>query len=335
MLFDYDELLGKIGDAPTLLLGNGFSIAYSLDFQYDRLRELAPLPDELDAAFDDLETTNFEDLLRWFTVSGRILERLGLAGGIRDDFAQHEQHVRQAMIQALTLANPRSFADMSPGEIGFAKSFISHFKHIFALSYDLLLYWLITNAKMKDAFFPQGGGAFRWSSTAVCEVYWLHGGFHLYEQASATYKVVQRGGAEKALLEKIEENINFGIIPLIVAEGKPEQKRTAIARNDYLTAALERLTSIEGTIVTFGASFRQDAHILDAIVRGRANRLFVGVHGQPERERFVAQNGDIAAARDRWTDAGRLPVRPLDVVFWDTSQHAIVWGRPPIQRTPF
>jgi hypothetical protein len=329
-ILSYEAALSRAGAGPTLLLGNGFSIAYSLDFAYEQLRELAPLPPELDAAFDDLETANFEEVLRWFAVSRRILERLDLAAGISDDLVEHERQVRQAMIHALTRANPRSFADMSNSERSCAQTFLKPYGNIFTLCYDLLLYWLIARAKRKDAFWPRDEGAFRWDATTTCEVHWLHGGFHLYEQGADTYKVVQKGGGtERALLDKIEENIRHGIIPHIVAEGRAEQKRIAIAGNSYLETALQRLTSTEGSIVTFGASFRQDAHILEAIVRGRADQLFIGVHGSRGHAQFIDLYDDVAADRERWTKASGLPSRPLHVAFWDTTSDQIVWGRPP------
>lgn len=330
MLLDYASVLGLAGPTPALLLGNGFSIAYSRAFNYRELRKAAHLPAELDAAFGDLETNDFEDLLRWFLVTQRVLERFELLEGISSVLAEHEQRVRSEMIEALTAANPPSVRELTSAEKASAGRFISHFRPIFTLCYDLLLYWLVVQAQRVDAFKPdRATGAFPWHPNPGCDVYWLHGGFHLYEQGRRTYKLVQPG-AGSHLLQKVKDNIAAGIAPLVVAEGRPDQKRSRIGGNDYLNAALQRFTATEGAMVTFGASFLQDGHIVDAIVQGGAEKIFIGVHGESGRAAFLKLHPDLSSERSDWRSQLGLPSRDLRVFFWNTQPDTIIWGRPPL-----
>ncbi|KAF1024173.1 MAG: hypothetical protein GAK37_03193 [Pseudomonas sp.] len=77
-------------------------------------------------------------------------------------------------------------------------------------------------------------------------------------------------------------------MPLLVNEGKVEEKLKSIRSSDYLSFCYGQLLDHEGALCIFGHDLgTQDQHLVDAIRQSRVTTLAIGVSGRSEG--FVQQ----------------------------------------------
>jgi hypothetical protein len=142
----------------------------------------------------------------------------------------------------------------------------------------------------------------------------LHGGIHLW-QGSTTGETgkwtnQQQGGLLSQLGNALESNPNRQ--PLIVSEGRCEQKLRAIRRSDYLSFAYRLLAENRDATVIFGASFgRQDDHIVKALRTGGRRNVAISVR-PGAHHKVVASMAEYRA---------KLPDQNL--VFFDSTTHPL------------
>jgi hypothetical protein len=151
-------------------------------------------------------------------------------------------------------------------------------------------------------------------------VYFLHGGLHLYADGATLKKLTfKRTGV--ALVEQIRAQLDEGAFPLIVTEGTSEEKHASILHHAYLAKCLRSMTSCEGSLFIHGHSLAEnDRHVLRAIVEGKFKALFISIHGDPENEsnQAIRQRAEIVAAE-------RPSKKPLGVDFYDAASGS-VWA---------
>ena len=265
---------------PTLLAGNGLSIAFYDKFHYDYLLEEAD-GDEIDSMkrlFRELGTTNFETVLRFAWGTRLTLEALEEA--VPDQVRDLRERLQKAFVEALKKVHP-----VTPAEQEFktcqdnARRFLSCFEALFTTNYDLLLYWTDCANEKQPQFsdgFGKCDGELLFKDKFVGKSMWyLHGALHLVPETPFVLRKL-KSGRELRLIELIKE-FDGGCAPLVVLEGNSKQKRKAIEQNSYLKNAHDSLGKTMGHLVTFGFSFDDaDKHIKETIRKSNASDVWVG-----------------------------------------------------------
>lgn len=117
--------------------------------------------------------------------------------------------------------------------------FLSNFRKVFTLNYDLLLYWVnLENKPLNDGFGRAkriAGGRFKspFKEEAWCDIYNLHGGLHLFQ--NGTGGIMKTLDTGNGVIATITDAIaSKKILPLYVAEGSSRAKMRKINSVVYL-----------------------------------------------------------------------------------------------------
>ena len=95
-------------------------------------------------------------------------------------------------------------------------------------------------------------------------IHYLHGALPLFDAGISVTK--EEYDTHDLLLDKIKKRIANKEYPIFVTAGTGKEKLTHIMHNQYLSYCYERLSSLEGSLVTFGFNFGEyDEHIINAI----------------------------------------------------------------------
>lgn len=262
----------------TLLLGNGFSIKF---FSYDDLLIASGIEEgtSLRELFSILDTKDFEHVIR-------SLEDAALVADAYDDkdmasnFKSDANQLRKGLIHAINETHPEynEIDDIIPS----CEAFISNFKKIFTLNYDLLLYWVRLNIPQFHDGFGKGirnnGFIGPFTKGAYCEIYNLHGGLHLFK--NNLNEIEKRLASGDDLISRITETIEESRLPLYVAEGTSKKKLAKINSVPYLRHCLEELGNITGTLFIYGHSASEnDKHIYKAIFESKVlQKVYFCIH---------------------------------------------------------
>lgn len=318
-----------IADAYTdgLVLGNGASIAFDPRFSYTSLRERAEadglITEDVQRVFDHLATVDFELVLRMLWHASMINEALEIPD---TRTRQAYEDVRDALI-AVVRAIHVPHEDVADRLLQ-AAVFMSRFKTVVSMNYDVLVYWAILAGntadplhRFKDCFVD---GRFRddWSdlrepissTTSTTIVAYPHGNLAIgVDVLGSEFKI--KADAGSALLETIIGRWESGsTAPVFVSEGTTEQKLSAIRRSPYLSTVYGQvLPDISESMVLFGWSVADnDLHLLDALCRGGARRIAVAV--DPDSEDL-----DLQEARITQLVRERYRYTPPDIVLFDRA----------------
>lgn len=320
------------------LLGNGFSRACRNDiFAYAKLFEQADfsrLSSCARRAFDSLTTTDFEVVMEALKRAALLL-RLYEPGqsALADIFDRDADGLREVLVSAIAGSHPARPGDISSEQYGFCKQFLSHFKDVYTLNYDLLLYWALMQDQVEpiipcdDGFRQPEYGISDWvtwdSSAHEQNVHYLHGGLHIFEAGPEIQKYTWCNTG-LPLIEQIRAALTAEKYPLFVAEGTASQKMSRIIRSSFLGRAYRAFENIGGAVFAYGLSFgNSDDHIVRAITRSKVRHLAVSLFGPPDSETNRALVEKVESIRSaRATQGSR---RTLDVTYFDAAS-ARVWG---------
>lgn len=289
-----DALAETEGTDRALLIGNGFSaqhFSYATLLNESGLGEGTPLRN----LFAALDTADFEAVVRALE-DASIVERAYGNGGHAEELTLHAQQVREALVQAVRATHPAHREDL---ELDACVDFLEKFGTIFSLNYDLLLYWVtLGSGRFRDGFGLGANnptGTFRkpFSESAYCEIYNLHGGLHLFQDADG--EVMKALNAGEGVIATISKTIlDNKRLPLYVAEGTSLAKVRKINSVEYLRYCFRKLMENTASVFIFGHSAAQnDAHIYHAIFGSDAQRVFFGVY-QPDEEKLLNFDGQMA-----------------------------------------
>ncbi len=274
-----------------LILGNGASIAVDDNFDYpslfEKAREREYITDPINRIFEDLQTTDFEFVLRELWHSKRINSALNLDP--EDKITDAYNSVKEALISTVHTVHENAVYESVKEKLKKASNFLSQFQKIFSLNYDLLVYWTMmignddSSNKFKDGF--TFGGGFNWETALdpgeSTIVFYPHGnliiGRHL---EGGDFKICRRQ-QRRDLLSTItgiwrEENI----VPVFVSEGSKEQKKKTILHSPYLDIINNYfLRNIGEKVVIYGWSMTErDDHIVEAICKKNPEKFAVSLH---------------------------------------------------------
>lgn len=318
-----------------LLLGNGFSIAAKPDiFRYGALFDRADfsgLCPEVKDAFEVLETTDFEDVMRALREASKLLKLYSPKDEkLAKQLSGNAESLKEILVTAIAGSHPAGPFEIDTPMYESCRRFLSHFKHIYSVNYDLLLYWAFMQdlqppLTFDDGFRTPGSGSedyVTWEveNTNEQNVFYLHGALHIFD-AEHEIKKYTWANTGIPLIEQIRDALDQDMFPLVVAEGTSDQKLAHINHSNYLSRNYRSLLSIGGQLFVFGLSMSDnDEHILKLVEKNKVRSLCVGLFGDPSGE----SNKELEARVERIA-ASRPAKRPLQIEFFD-SESAKVWG---------
>lgn len=332
----------KYSSPRNVLLGNGFSIDWRYEtFAYRSLFDDATfsgLHVGKDELFGQLSTHDFEVVIESLSTAAELADLYGTEDPyIADRFREDAQHIRNGLADVLAQRHPNRAQELTFEEVEHARAFLSNFRNIFTVNYDLLLYWVVNRIEAghpgvskRDGFeWLTGDGPFDliWKSKPTQGsqlIFYLHGALH-YFRATTDRKLHKLAySISEPLIDQVRERIEGGEYPRIVTEGRSDEKVAAIERNPYLRHAHDHLRRASGVLFIHGMSLSpNDRHILKLVESpdSEIEALYISVFGDP---------GDDAN-EEMMVRARRIPRRrvaeggpALEIAFYDASS-ASVW----------
>jgi hypothetical protein len=332
----FEEALAESGEGRHLLLGNGFSRALRDDiFSYRALFESADfsvLSDSARESFTLLGTTDFEVVMRSLRNAATLLQTYAPAeADLRQRLRYDADGLRELLASTIARNHPERPSDVTDEQFESCRRFLGHFKDVYTVNYDLLLYWALMHKDMSAVDIKCDDG-FRTPEDGPCEyvtweventnkqnVYFLHGALHVFD-AGVELKKFTWINTGVRLIEQIRAALQANMYPLIVAEGTSQQKLEKIQHSNFLSRTYRSFANIQGTLTVLGHSMGEtDEHILRLIQKGKLSRLWVGLHGDPSSStsrRIISRSEQMKLARTKHPK--------LEVGFFDATS-AKVW----------
>lgn len=317
----YQDVLDKhVDDELTIVLGNGFSMAAFPDiFDYEAIYERSEFGERakcLRSLFDRFETFDFEEIMERIASTIEVCRIYGIDQKVIVDLQKDQEVLKSGLITAITHSHPTTSYDIRNVSYQRTRKFISRFKRVFSVNYDILLYWAINKGEVdnlrhcgtKDGFMGSGP----WQTGNPQSVFYLHGGLHLYEENNRVYKL-RSGGLGSTIIEQLHGKLSNNSFPLFVSEPTCEKKMEKIKHNPYLMNCYNKLKSTQGVVLIHGHSLSQnDDHILRALKESSAEKYYVGIFDDFDSE----SNAAIQVKATRFFGKG--------VEFYDSST-APIW----------
>ncbi|MEL5272847.1 DUF4917 family protein [Serratia marcescens] len=280
------------GEKPALLMGNGFSQAWSTKiFNYRSIFDNSDFGKHealINKLFRELNTFDFESVMDKLSSAGRILKHYEPQSDILSLINEHQDALKKALINAISKSHPMTPNEISDQQFSYVRKFLSKFSGLFTLNYDLLMYW----ARNKNDLEPKGfetDDGFRANRTwqrydTSQEVFFLHGAIHLYEQGSLIKKHAN-GDNGNTIIQQVQTNLYEGAFPLFVSEPTSDKKLERILHNPYLNYCYSALRKLRGTLFIYGHSMDEnDSHIFNQIRNSQIEKIFISIYGDEYSE---------------------------------------------------
>ncbi|MGO2128275.1 MAG: DUF4917 family protein [Pseudoalteromonas prydzensis] len=288
----FQELLNDCYGEKSIILGNGFGISFDVamgqnNFNWSSLLDLCDIQEGselhrvlVDNQFDfelaHQKLNNAIDILNLYEPESPLVER----------FSQQIQYLREQLIIAVGASHPISFVqsrlqaeeEKLHKRITNCRLFLSGFKNVFSLNYDLLLYWVRChqNNNLGRDSFTRLSNNLVFNPIPSANYFFPHGSLFIYRDGIRAIK--SESSYVYPILARLEDNIREGRFPMCITEGTGRQKYEEIKKNHYLLYSYNRIKSSRGTIFTFGCSFLdgKDSHIIEAMCSSSATTIIVG-----------------------------------------------------------
>lgn len=306
------EYLDAQKRAKHLLLGNGFSMAYDSDiFSYSALYDFIDQLDDkvLSKLFEVINTKNFETVMQQLDNFIEIAAAFSEDQALTETLKEANEKLRNSLIDAIQTLHPEHVFEV-PEErskkcFEFLEEYLAQEGNVFTTNYDLLLYWVLMRNGSENAIDGFGREVLNpeayktddeleysdliWGKHKSDQsVHYLHGALPIFDTGIDITK--EEYDTQHYLLEKVKERLDQKDYPIFVTAGNGREKLEHIMHNKYLSYCYERLSNIEGSLITFGFNFGEnDNHIIDAINKAAkqgtqsGNKLFsiyIGVYSQ-------------------------------------------------------
>lgn len=320
----FDEQLDKMdGEVPSILLGNGFSQAWERNiFNYRNLFQQANFGvrhNSLINAFTHFDTFDFEKIMKKLESAEYICQSYNVPQNYIQNIQADKEQLKSSLIDVITRSHPARSSYVTVNQYDLAKPFISQFEKVFTLNYDLLLYWIINKTEITPRGYQNNDGFFgdTWIARPNQDVFFVHGGLHLYDTGLSIKKHVFNDNLNVSIAEQVSANLNAGNFPLFVSEPTAEKKLSKIKHNPYLNSCFEAIKSLRGSLFIHGhAMAANDQHIFNQIKESDVTRIFVGIFGDENSDENIIT---IANAR-RF-----LQKRSITIEFYDAAT-APIWA---------
>lgn len=308
---DVIEYLNKSKRQKHLLLGNGFSMSYDQNiFSYNALSEFIDQTEDklLKKLFGIINTRNLELIMKQLDVFYALAVEFSSDKKFAKDVINARESLKTRLLDAISALHPEHVfkitEERSKKCADFLGEYLTSGGHIFSTNYDLLLYWVLMQNQDKLTNFEDGFGRdlieseeydpdrqpeygeLEWGKNSDVQcVHYVHGALHLFDSGVAIRKEIYDGDY---LLDNIKARIEKKEYPIFVTAGDGRQKLEHILHNQYLDFCYKKLSSISGSLVTFGFNFGEyDEHIIDAINRAAKQSIeeklwsvYIGVHSE-------------------------------------------------------
>lgn len=318
------------------LLGNGFSIACRPSiFLYGRLYERADfsgLSPHVKKVFEALSTQDFERIIKALRDTREVIKVYRSADrALIEELQRDADGLREILVQTIASCHPAWPGEIEEHEYVACREFISHFKNVYTLNYDLLLYW--AQMHTEDGEEPTSDDGFRkpeddyeapyvtWepSNTRGQNMWFLHGALHLFDAGSETQKYTWANTGVR-LIDQVREALSNDYYPIFVSEGSSREKYAKIKHSDYLAKGYRSFCEIGGCLFIYGHSLaKNDEHFLKRIEKGKLKKIYVSIFGTPDtpaNKEIIVRAKAMAAARKYGT---------LQVAFY-CAESAKVWS---------
>lgn len=320
----------------NLLLGNGFSIAYDSNiFSYDKLFEYSNMQQNVKSVFHEFKTYDFEIIIRKFVEAARLFKHYRPDDSIAEELETEANKIKEELVNSISEKHPNSQKDIGQNNIFNTLLFLSNFKNIFTLNYDLLLYWTLMNKSDLIIKYPKLNNIFEindgfhgreyltWGyKKEEQNIFYLHGALHLVDNFTSVNKI--KNNEFDSLTSIIQENLEQDKYPLIVAEGSSKEKLAKIKHNEYLNYCYQNLGCIQGNLIIHGHSLeKNDRHIFDLInTNTNIKNIYISIF-DPESNYQTISDKAINIFRKR------LDQNSLQIFFYDALSTKI-WSDLPI-----
>lgn len=314
------------GVTPSILLGNGFSQSWDTDiFRYDHLLERANFGErdaEIKAIFRRFETCDFEQVMKNLIAAEIVGEAYGIDADtlvkIRDD----QERLKESLIDVISRSHPLRPSEVTNAQFRSVRAFLRGFQNIFTLNYDILLYWAVNkiNPEIDNYRYlnkTDGFDGIHWSQERNQNIFFIHGGLHLYDTGTDIKKHVYFRDERIGIVDQVQDNLDAGRFPLFVSEPTHEKKLQKIEHNPYLNRCYQSLKSLDGVLYIHGHSMDDnDMHIFQQIKKSRVSKVYVGIFGDPSNQSNTHTRANALAFLQR---------PGLEVEFYDSAT-ASIWA---------
>lgn len=311
---DIVRYLNKENRTKHLLLGNGFSMAYDAKiFSYNALSTFIENTknDLLKELFRSINTKNFEIIMQQLDLFCDVANIFKADKSLIDRIEQTSKSLKNSLIDAVQIMHPEHVykipEEKSSACCAFLKEYLDKDGYIFSSNYDLLLYWVLMRNTLQNAvdgfgreienpldeekYIPDYEPEYselRWGKHKVKQtVFYLHGALPLFDTGIDIVKEEYNG---HYLLKNIKERMEKKQYPVFVTAGNATEKLTHIVHNKYLSFCYDALSSIKGSLITFGFNFGEnDTHIIEAInkaakqpISDKLRSIYIGVYTESD-----------------------------------------------------
>lgn len=272
-----------------LLFGNGFSMSYNQNiFSYNALSSFIDKIDDnlLKQLFASLNTKNFELIMQQLDNFAEIAAIFSDDKQLVSKINAASDKLKNSLIDAVKELHPEHVFTI-PDEkckacFSFLESYLKNNGLIFSTNYDLLPYWVLMRNQSKlaidgfgrelenpsDEYIPEDEliySELRWGKYKKEQtVFYVHGTLPFFDTGIDIVK--EEYDNQHFLLDNIKARMEKKEYPIFVTAGNAKEKLTHIMHNKYLSYCFEKLSSIQGSLITFGFNFGEyDTHIIDAI----------------------------------------------------------------------
>jgi hypothetical protein len=324
-LITFQEALDSLDeDEPrSIILANGFSQSWDYEiFNYQNLLDAADFGSRdsvIRPLFKSLGTYDFEIISRQLEAAESVLRSYDTDNDLIDRLSEDREILKDALIAAISNNHPDLPSEISEQQYVAVRTFLSQFKQVFSLNYDLLFYWARNMNDLDPKDYSTDDGfrtGRRWEGYGTDqEVHFLHGGLHIYDTGQSIKKHAcnERG---YTIIEQVRANLEAGSFPLFVSEPTYQKKKYRVTHNPYLNYCYRKLGRISGVLFFHGHSMDEsDKHIFDQIKASSVDKIFVSIFGNEYSE---ANTRTKANARAFLEGLGK------DVFFYD-AESAPVW----------
>ncbi|MBU3011121.1 DUF4917 family protein [Polaribacter vadi] len=313
---DVCEYLKKKKRTKHLLLGNGFSMSYDSEiFSYNALYSFIENLDNevLTKLFNIINTKNFELVMQQIDNFIQMAEAFSSDKSFTEKLRIANKELQESLINAIKELHPEHVFEVpdekSESCFKYLSDFLDNSGKIFSTNYDLLLYWVLMRNSSKNAIDGFGKeleneedvkrGAepefseLTWGpNKSEQSVFYVHGALHLFDSGIDIIKEIYSNNTY--LLENIKKRLDNKHYPIFVTAGNGEEKLNHISHNKYLTDTYDELSSISGSLVTFGFNFGEyDNHIIEALNKaskfnkenrntGKLFSIYIGVYSESD-----------------------------------------------------
>lgn len=274
-------------EKPSIILANGFSQAWNPQvFNYSNLLQAADFGNRdgvIRSLFQSLDTYDFETISKHLTAAEIVLRAYDPNSAIIDIIVSDRDVLKDALITAISNTHPDLPREITDAEYVTVRTFLSQFKEVFSLNYDLLFYWARNKYNLDPKNYRTDDG-FRsercWVGHGTDqEVHFLHGGLHIYDMGHYIKKHACTDDGF-TIIEQVRQNLRRGKFPLFVSEPTHHKKKHKIDHNPYLNYCFQALGQVSGSLFIHGHSMDEnDKHIFDQVKSSRVSKVFVSIFG--------------------------------------------------------